>query len=85
MSDPIVIKLQDAADRPGPDLQPDPGNPIVVHVSAELVEGGRKRAVVAEEVPKGSVFEIFADEGRPIGGSESAPTPLSYFAAAIAF
>jgi hypothetical protein len=28
--------------------------------------------------------ELVADEGRAIGGSEPAPTPLSYFATAIA-
>jgi hypothetical protein len=85
VTDPIGRKLQDESERPGPDLRPGPGNPIVVRLRAELLEGERKRAVVAEDVPRGSVFELHADEGRAIGGGESAPTPLSYFAAAVAF
>jgi hypothetical protein len=83
--EPIVVKLQDASERPGPELLPGPRNPIVVRLTAELLGGERKRVVGSEEVPKGSVFEIFSDEGRGIGGNESAPAPLSYFAAAIAF
>ena len=83
--EPIVVKLQDAAERAGPELLPGPSNPIVVRLTAELLDGERKRVVVSEDVPKGSVFEIVSDEGRAIGGNESAPTPLSYFAAAIAF
>ena len=32
-----------------------------------------------------SHFEIFCDEGERIGGDDTAPPPLAYFAASIAF
>lgn len=81
----IVRKLRDSADRPGHRTRPDSEHPIAVRFSGEIVEKERKRAVVAEEIPKGSEFEIISDEGRDIGGDELAPTPLSYFAAGIGF
>lgn len=84
MSD-IVAKVQEAADRLGPEITPDRRNPIVVRLKAELLENERKRAIVAEDVPKGSAFSILSDEGTGIGGGDSAPTPLSYFGAAVAF
>jgi hypothetical protein len=78
--------LVDRSERAGPDVAPDSRNPIVVRLTAEaLGHGELKRVVVAEDVPKGSAFEVISDEGVGIGGDDSAPTPLSYFAAAVAF
>jgi hypothetical protein len=42
MTDSIAVKLQDAAERPGPELAPGPRQPIVVRLTAELLEGERK-------------------------------------------
>ncbi|MGH2945403.1 MAG: OsmC-related (seleno)protein [Solirubrobacteraceae bacterium] len=83
--DEIVRKVQPSADRPGPAVRPDSTHPIAVRLTGEIVENERKRILVAEDVPKGSSFEIFSDEGEGIGGEERAPTPLSYLAAAVAF
>jgi uncharacterized OsmC-like protein len=83
--DEIVRKAQPSADRPGPAVRPDSTHPIAVRLTGEIVENERKRVLVAEDVPKGSSFEILSDEGEGIGGEERAPTPLSYFAAAVAF
>jgi hypothetical protein len=83
--DEIVRKREEAADRPGAAVRPDDRHPITVHLSGEIVEKERKRLVVAEDVPKGSSFEIVSDEGEGLGGEDLAPTPLSYFTAAVAF
>lgn len=47
-------------------------------VTANREERQRKRAVFGE-------FELFCDEGAMIGGDNTAPPPLAYFAASIAF
>lgn len=85
VSGEIVFKLAEAAERPGPSLPPDSDNPIVITVTAEDVGGELRRAMVAEDVPKGAAFSVLADEGEAIGGDDSAPTPLSYFSVSIAF
>jgi hypothetical protein len=56
-----------------------------IHVSAESRKGMKKRARVTLEQPVGSTFEINCDEGAYLGGEDSAPPPLSYFSAAVAF
>ena len=38
-----------------------------------------------DPVGTGTGFEIFCDESRMIGGDDSAPPPLAFFAAALAF
>lgn len=83
--DEIVAKVQAAADRPGPGTRPDSKHPIEISVTAESLDGALKRAIVAEDVPKGASFAILSDEGEAIGGRDSAPTPLSYFSVSIAF
>lgn len=83
--DEIVRKLQAAEERAEPDVRPSRTQPIVVRVSADIIDKEMKRAVVAEDVPKGSVFSMISDEGPALGGEDSAPTPLSYFGAAVAF
>jgi len=47
-------------------------------VAAARAERQRKRATFGG-------FEIFCDESRMIGGDDSAPPPLAFFAAALAF
>jgi hypothetical protein len=39
----------------------------------------------ADGVRRSSAWELHCDEGRPLGGDDSAPTPLMYFAAGAAF
>jgi hypothetical protein len=81
----IVTKKTDRQDRRGSDTAPSPDRPIVVRVSAEIVGKERKRAVVVQDVPKGSEWELFSDEGPALGGEDTAPEPLTYFGAAVAF
>lgn len=47
-------------------------------VRAETAERQLKRASFAQ-------FEILCDEGAAIGGDDTAPPPLAYFASALAF
>jgi hypothetical protein len=45
---------------------------------AERTERQQKRAVFGR-------FEMLSDEGQNLGGDDSAPPPLAYFSAALAF
>jgi hypothetical protein len=61
---------------------------IRVYVSAKTVGHQKKRAEVwttAQGSRWGSRFAILCDEGKAIGGEDSAPPPLAYFSAGIAF
>lgn len=83
----IVTKIADAAQR-------ESGAPIEglgaaprIHVRAESA-GGHKKVAEAWAVVGGtdlSRWRIHCDEGAIIGGEDSAPPPLVYFGAAIAF
>ncbi len=61
---------------------------IACEADAQTLEGMRKLAVVrltrrgetAEQV-----FSLVSDEGPHLGGDSSAPTPLMYFVAGVAF
>ena len=55
-----------------------------MHVEARSLEG-MKEAVVTLEQPVGRVFRMRCDEGACLAGDDTAPPPLSYFSAAIAF
>lgn len=63
------------------------GLDLEVHVLAELVPGPGlvKRGYVKPNIPSFGAFELYCDEGSSIGGSDTAPAPLSYLAAGIAF
>lgn len=61
------------------------GKKIEVRLIAEAREGMKKRATVAVEPPGFSPFSMWCDEGTSMGGDDSAPAPLAYFSAAIAF
>lgn len=54
------------------------GRRFVFDVRAEKVLRQQKRAIFAG-------FEIRCDEGEQIGGDNTAPPPLAYFAASVAF
>ena len=80
MPEPTAFKI-DAAKKTKEGLD------LEVHVLAELVPGPGlvKRAYVKPNVPGFGAFELYCDEGLSIGGSDTAPAPLSYLAAGIAF
>lgn len=63
------------------------GLDLEVHVLAEIVPGRGlvKRGYVKPNIPGFGAFELHCDEGSSIGGSDTAPAPLSYLAAGIAF
>ncbi|MEM7634086.1 MAG: OsmC family protein [Pseudomonadota bacterium] len=63
------------------------GLDLEVHVLCELVPGPGlvKRGYVKPNIPSFGAFELYCDEGAMIGGSDSAPAPLSYLAAGVAF
>jgi hypothetical protein len=61
------------------------GREIWVRLTAESRHNMKKRALVAVEVPGFSTFSMWCDEGTSLGGDDSAPAPLAYFSAAIAF
>lgn len=63
------------------------GLDLELHVLAELMPGPGlvKRGVVKPNIPSFGAFELYCDEGSIIGGTDTAPAPLSYLAAGIAF
>lgn len=80
MPEPTAFKIETAKKtKEGLDLE--------VHVLAELVPGPGlvKRGYVKPNIPSFGAFELHCDEGKSIGGSDTAPAPLSYLAAGIAF
>ena len=80
MPEPLSFKIE-------PAQKTKEGLNLEVHVLAELVPGSGlvKRGYVKPNIPSFGAFEIFCDEGTVIGGGDSAPAPLSYLAAGIAF
>ena len=88
--DEIVKKLVSRSAKPGAggvpgSLQPQQDRELRVAVVAENLEGMKKRAIVTLEQPEGSTFSIICDEGAYLAGEDSAPPPLAYFSAGIAF
>jgi hypothetical protein len=81
----IVRKIEQRTAESPSSLRESQDRELRVHVSAESLEGLKKRAVVTLEQPVGSVFEINCDEGAYLAGDDTAPPPLSYFSAAVAF
>lgn len=63
------------------------GLDLEVHVLAELVPGPGlvKRGYVKPNIQGFGAFELYCDEGSSIGGGDTAPAPLSYLAAGVAF
>ena len=61
---------------------------IRFRVRARTVSRQKKEAEVWSELgghPAGSRWAIQCDEGTRIGGDDTAPPPLAYFSAALAF
>lgn len=77
---PTTLKLEPAQkSKEGLDLE--------IYVLAELLPGPGlvKRGYVQPNIPGFGAFELHCDEGTSIGGTDTAPAPLSYLAAGIAF
>ena len=70
-----------------PFTKPRPGEQMVfeVNLMAESLDGMRKRAVVEPNLPTWGAFELTCDEGAGLGGNDTAPPPLGYLSAGIAF
>ena len=81
----IVEKIEERAHESPSSLQEKQDRELRVHVEARMLEGMEKEAVVTLEQPVGSVFRMRCDEGAYLAGDDTAPPPLSYFSAAIAF
>lgn len=58
---------------------------VQVRVNAEDLGNQKKQAIVSLESPEGSTWSITCDEGAYLGGEDTAPPPLAYFSAGIAF
>ncbi len=56
-----------------------------VNLVAESLDGMRKRAVIEPNLPTWGAFELTCDEGAGLGGEDTAPPPLGYLSAGIAF
>jgi hypothetical protein len=71
--------------KPPMGLDPNMGSrEFVLEVDAEALEKMRKVAQV--KIPLiGESFTIACDEGEAVGGDNTAPPPLAYFCASIAF
>jgi hypothetical protein len=86
----IVKKTVSRVAKPGAggvpgSLQPHQDRELRVAIDAESLSGMKKRATVTLEQPEGSTFEIICDEGAYLSGEDTAPPPLAYFSAGIAF
>jgi hypothetical protein len=81
----IVEKLEERSHDSPSSLQDRQDRELRVHVEARTLEGMKKEAVVTLEQPVGSVYRMRCDEGAYLAGDDTAPPPLSYFSAAIAF
>jgi uncharacterized OsmC-like protein len=88
---PIVVKAKGPPQFTSlsitPFERPRLGEPIrfEVYAVAEPTSLQGKRAIIGTPLPGWSNFEIFCDEGTPLGGGDSAPSPLGYLTAAVAF
>ena len=88
-----IVRKDDEAEVSLPSLEessneiqvPQGGKELQVRLTAEAREKMRKRTLVSIDLPGFSPFVMWCDEGTSLGGDDSAPAPLAYFYAAIAF
>ncbi len=87
MSD-IVSKLEEAPPGAAAPRGPRGRSEPRYRVFADWLGGQRKRAEVWGETPegerRGSRWRMESDEGKAIGGEDTAPSPLAYFSAGLA-
>jgi len=68
--------------------KPKPGEDLLIDMSVivEPLDGPmQKKATVSVNLPGWSDWEITCDEGTSGGGDDTAPAPLMYFSAGVAF
>lgn len=58
---------------------------LIINVEAAPGRNMRKEAKVRLVQPANVTYEIACDEGPWLGGDDSAPPPLAFFSASIAF
>lgn len=60
---------------------------VTFEAQARALDGMRKLAVIRVQRPTGpgEAYTLVCDEGPDLGGEGSAPTPLTYFVAGVAF
>lgn len=88
MSDrPIVQKVNERSDpdEVGMSLKPVQKRELMLTLEAKSLDKMRKEATVRLDHPKGSTFSIICDEGAYLEGEDTAPPPLAYYSASIAF
>ncbi|MBI2370956.1 MAG: hypothetical protein HYV08_12100 [Deltaproteobacteria bacterium] len=61
------------------------GHQLRLVVEARALERQRKEAVAQLCVPPGTTFTITCDEGPYLDGEDTAPPPLAYLTASVAF
>jgi hypothetical protein len=87
-----IVRKKDSAPMPAVAAQSRPQGSLDANmqfrVRASTLEGQKKTAHVWADVNgqrSSSTWIMQCDEGLRLGGEDSAPSPLSYFSAAIAF
>lgn len=58
---------------------------LIINVEASPGDNMRKEAKVHLIKPGNETYEMACDEGEWLGGDNTAPPPLAYFSASIAF
>ena len=87
----IISKLQTAEKvfgvegGAGSSLQPEQKRTLLVRGEAKWIEGMLMESDIELLKPIGSTFRFRCDETRKSGGTESAPPPLAYLTAGMAF
>lgn len=66
-------------------LRPVQDRELLVEVAARSAGKMRKEAMVTLVQPPGTSFTIACDEGSYLGGDDTAPPPLAFFSASLAF
>lgn len=81
--DQIVRKVENKESEQGLGGQDGSRREIVITLEAETLE--RQRKIARVHAGRGSTFEMICDEGQYLGGDDTAPPPLAYFSAGVAF
>jgi len=61
------------------------GHELELVVESRAADRQRKEATVQLKKPEGTVFTIHCDEGAYLNGGDTAPPPLAYLSASVAF
>ena len=79
----IVRKIELKESQPALGGQDGSRREIVISLEAETLD--RQKKIARVHAGRGSTFEMLSDEGQYLGGDDTAPPPLAYFSAGIAF